>query len=106
MGLLLLLHWLLPLLPLPFWGNVSFPWRVFIESNAAAFLLFGFDKISSQLRRQRIPEYVLYLATFLGGSIGALLAMNVLRHKTRKTSFQLAVAVLILLQIVIIMYYA
>lgn len=102
MGFLILLHWLIPLAPVRFWGRVPFSWRIFIELNLATFLLFGFDKLSAQLRRQRISEYVLYLATFLGGSIGTLLAMNLLRHKTRKTSFQIVVALLILLQIAIV----
>ncbi len=102
MGFLILLHWLIPLAPVRFWGRVPFSWRVFIELNLATFLLFGFDKLSAQLRRQRISEYVLYLATLLGGSIGTLLAMNLLRHKTRKTSFQIVVALLILLQIAIV----
>jgi uncharacterized membrane protein YsdA (DUF1294 family) len=53
----------------------------------------------------RVPERLLYLASFLGGSIGALAAMKLLRHKTSKVSFQIVLALLILLQILIVLWY-
>lgn len=80
-------------------------WRVLVTLNLAAFLLFGIDKVQAQSRGLRVPERLLYVASFLGGSAGALLAMNLFRHKTRKVSFQLVLAFLILLQIVVILYW-
>ena len=105
LGLFLLLYFAIPYVNIPYWRQLSLAWQIFIELNLATFLLYGFDKLSAQSRLQRMPERILYLATFLGGSIGALLAMNLFRHKTRKTSFQLVIACLILLQIAIVYYW-
>lgn len=71
---------------------------VLIATNAATFLLFGFDKFLAFQHWRRVPEKNLYLATLLGGSIGTLLGMHLFRHKTRKTGFQFVVALLILVQ--------
>ena len=90
---------------MPFAVSLPHGWRVLATLNLGAFLLFGIDKVQAQTRGFRIPERLLYLASFLGGSAGALLAMNLLRHKTRKISFQLVLAVLILIQVAIILYW-
>ncbi len=103
LALVLLLYWLAPFTLLHISLTLSWAWQLFIELNIATFLLFGFDKLSAQVRTRRISERILYLATFCGGSIGALVAMNLFRHKTRKLSFQLVIALLILIQIIIVL---
>lgn len=77
-------------------------WQILIALNAATFVLFGLDKFFAGASATRIPEKILYLATFVGGSLGALAAMNFFRHKTRKLSFQLVMALLVLLQVGIV----
>lgn len=67
--------------------------------NLSSFFLFGIDKWQSGRKGMRIPEKVLYFVTLCCGSAGTLLGMHFFRHKTRKTSFQLIVALLILIQI-------
>ncbi len=104
LGFVLLVFWLLPLSPITFITQLDLAWRWFIALNIATLLLFGFDKLSAQVGLRRIPERLLYLATFLGGSIGALIAMYVFRHKTRKMSFQLVIALLILIQIALVLW--
>lgn len=56
--------------------------------NALAFWLYYADKRRAQWGEWRIPESSLLLAGFLGGSPAALVAQRKLRHKVRKTSFQ------------------
>lgn len=68
--------------------------------NGFTFSVFGFDKWMAQTRGWRIPEAFLWLCSLLGGSVGALAAMNVFRHKTRKLSFQLVMVLILLLQAV------
>lgn len=61
-----------------------------VLTNTLAFLLFAWDKLkASGSGRDRISEFKLVLIGAIGGWIGGLLAMLLLRHKTAKTSFQL-----------------
>jgi len=66
--------------------------------SVITFILFGFDKWMAGSGARRIPEATLWLASALGGSFGAVIAMQVFRHKTRKASFQLVLALIIFLQ--------
>jgi uncharacterized membrane protein YsdA (DUF1294 family) len=59
-----------------------------IAISLTAFIAFGFDKLSAISRWLRVPETVLIGLAFVGGTIGALLAMGLFRHKTAKRSFQ------------------
>ena len=52
------------------------------------FAVFGLDKHRAQRGIRRIPEATLLLWTALGGTLGAILAMSILRHKTQKPAFQ------------------
>lgn len=85
--------------------NLSLPWLVLASLNTSTFFIYGFDKFFAQIGRFRIPEYALYAFTFLGGAIGAVVAMYVFRHKTRKYSFQGIVALLILIQLAVVIYF-
>ncbi|PIR74329.1 MAG: DUF1294 domain-containing protein [Candidatus Magasanikbacteria bacterium CG10_big_fil_rev_8_21_14_0_10_47_10] len=70
--------------------------------NLFAFLSFGFDKARSRTGGRRVPEKTLLILALLGGSAGALLAMNQFRHKTKKMSFQAWLAVILAVQIFIV----
>ena len=63
--------------------------------NAAAFILMLADKIKSKKNAWRIPEKILFLAAILGGSIGSLLGMFLLRHKTKHFSFLLGMPLIL-----------
>ena len=76
-----------------------------ISWNIAAFFLMGFDKFQATQRWPRVPEKVFYTVTVLGGTIGILLGMQAFRHKTRKTSFQMVIAFLILIQLGLAAWY-
>lgn len=79
----------------------SWIWIFLMGWNVATFLLYGFDKWQAGGKRLRVPEMLFYTVMFLGGSVGTLLGMQVFHHKTRKTSFQLVVALLLLIQVAI-----
>lgn len=54
-----------------------------------AFFAYWRDKRSAERGAWRTPEQTLHLLELFGGWPGALLAQQLLRHKTRKFSFQL-----------------
>lgn len=59
--------------------------------NAVVFALYGYDKFAAIRGMRRISEGTLLACTFLFGSIGAITAMRVFRHKHRKAAFSLLV---------------
>lgn len=75
-----------------------------VATNISTYLAMMLDKIQATQCSGRLSERSLYVMTLLGGSIGMALAIYTLRHKSRKTSFQLVVALLVLLQLLAIYY--
>ena len=69
--------------------------------NAAAFALMLVDKWKAKKNRWRIPEATLMGAAALGGSIGALAGMYLVRHKTQHLKFTLGIPVILAVQIVL-----
>ena len=55
--------------------------------NAMTFAMFAWDKRAAQTRAWRVPERRLLGLAALGGSPAALVARQILRHKTRKEPF-------------------
>ena len=88
--------------------------------NGIAFVLFAVDKrraqrngeLEKQRRRRksdpirepvrRIPEKTLFTAAAVGGSVGAILGMWLLRHKTRHWYFVYGMPAILLMQLLII----
>lgn len=66
------------------------------------FVLFAADKLCAVTKRRRIPERVLLALSALGGSLGALLAMTLFRHKTnakRHPGFVYGIPLMLLAQL-------
>ncbi|PWB18625.1 DUF1294 domain-containing protein [Flavobacterium sp. HTF] len=77
----------------------------FLVVNVLEFVIAGIDKFLAVKQKRRIPENTLFFLSFIGGSIGLLIAMLIFRHKTSKTSFIIKFALIILVQIVVIYYF-
>ena len=60
---------------------------LYVGMSLAAFVLYGSDKRRAKRKRRRTPESVLLGVGFLGGAVGALLGMELFRHKTRHWYF-------------------
>jgi uncharacterized membrane protein YsdA (DUF1294 family) len=76
-----------------------------IGINTVTVLLYGYDKRQAIATAGRVPELVLHLAALAGGSPGALLAQRLFRHKTRKVSFKLVFAGIVLVQVAFVYSY-
>ena len=69
--------------------------------NAAAFALMLADKWKAKKNRWRIPEATLMGVAALGGSIGALAGMYLVRHKTQHPKFTVGIPVILVIQIIL-----
>ena len=63
--------------------------------NALAFLLMCVDKRKAQKNLWRIPERTLLGVSLIGGSLGAMLGMQIFRHKTQHLKFVIGVPVML-----------
>lgn len=68
--------------------------------NAAGFVLMLADKYKARKNLWRIPERTLMTAAALGGSIGCLAGMYLVRHKTQHPKFTIGIPVILALQVV------
>jgi len=65
-------------------------WIIWACLNVVTFLMYGLDKLKAKRNKWRIPEKTLLLPTWLMGGVGALLGMQVFRHKTKHLAFQIS----------------
>ncbi len=73
--------------------------------NAASFLLMLVDKRRAKRNLWRIPESTLMISAALGGSIGALMGMYIVRHKTRHPKFTLGIPAMLAAQIALLVIF-
>ena len=72
--------------------------------NIVTLIAFGIDKINAAEHRSRIKIVTLLGLAFVGGSIGALIAMYAFRHKIKKDYFTVGVPLIIVMQIIVVFY--
>ncbi len=72
--------------------------------NLLTYLAYRYDKRAAIERRWRLPESTLHMLMFAGGTVGAFAAQRILRHKNRKTSFQVKFWLLFVIQAALIAY--
>ncbi|RKR75652.1 DUF1294 domain-containing protein [Frondihabitans australicus] len=75
---------MLVLRPFPLWGVV-----LYVGMSVVAFFLYAQDKRAAQAGRWRVPESTLLAVGLVGGWPGAVLAQQLIRHKTKKPSFRI-----------------
>lgn len=77
---------------------------ILIGINLLTYLIFGIDKVKAKNNSWRIPEKTLFILTFLGGSIGAVIGMIQFHHKTKKSEFKSVIYLIILIQIALLSF--
>lgn len=72
---------------------------VFSILNALGYILMFIDKKHAKYGLKRISEKSLLAIAAIGGSIGVLLAMYIVRHKKRKLIFKLGVPIMLIIHV-------
>ena len=77
---------------------------ILIGINVLTFVIYGIDKWKAKRAKWRIREAVLLGLAVFGGSIGALLGMQVWHHKTMHKKFKYGLPLILLAQIALIYF--
>jgi len=67
--------------------------------NAIGFLIMLYDKYLAKNNLWRIPEATLMGIAISGGSIGCLVGMYTVRHKTRHLKFTIGIPLILAVQV-------
>ena len=70
--------------------------------NAAGFLLMLLDKLKAKKNLWRIPEATLFTVAAIGGSLGCILGMYTVRHKTKHPKFTIGMPLILSVQVIAI----
>lgn len=74
---------------------------ILLITTCITFIVFALDKYKATHHQRRISENTLLLFSFCGGTLGAILAMIICRHKIAKTSFLLKFSIVLLVQLIV-----
>jgi len=75
------------------------PMGVYMGASLISFIQYWADKNKAQTDEWRTPESSLHLIELLGGWPGAFIAQKLLRHKTRKGSYQATYWLIVLIHL-------
>lgn len=95
--------------------NITFAFWTFFENhkiillylaviNLITFAAFAIDKVHAIKHKSRIRIVTLLGLAFVGGSVGGLLAMYLLRHKTSKDYFTVGIPLIMVMQAAVLFY--
>ena len=74
--------------------------------NLIGFFAMFLDKQKAKRNKWRIPEKTLFLLAVIGGSLGTTLGMHMFRHKTKHWYFKFGMPMILIIQFVLILYFA
>lgn len=64
-------------------------YKYMIIINIISFIIYAIDKRLAIKKKTRVPEALLLFLSIIGGSLGSLIAMYLVHHKTKKWYFVL-----------------
>lgn len=85
------------------YGHHVITWYLVIL-NVVTILIYGWDKVCAMRQWWRVPELTLLLLAVVGGSIGAMIAVQVFHHKTLHWKFKYGLPLILILQVAGLMY--
>ena len=74
----------------------------FVTANVITFALFAYDKYCAKHDKWRVRESTLLIWAAIGGTVGAIAAMEICHHKTLHLKFKYGIPLLFFLQIILI----
>ncbi len=77
------------------------PFFVYLIMSLTTFIIYARDKTKAHKNEWRTSESRLHLLELLGGWPGALITQHVIRHKNKKTSFQIIFWVVVIIHMAI-----
>ena len=84
-------------------GHKALCWYIFLI-NIVSFIAFGLDKIKAVLHKWRIREIILLRLSLMGGSAGALLAMDIFNHKVKSSHFIIGIPLILCVHLLILVF--
>lgn len=78
--------------------TIALFFMTYITFNLFVFLVYWWDKEAAKNGEWRIRESTLLSLALVGGSLGAISAQRLLRHKTRKEPFRSILLSIVILQ--------
>jgi uncharacterized membrane protein YsdA (DUF1294 family)/cold shock CspA family protein len=84
----------------------SFVPMIYVVVSGLTMFAYAFDKSAALNARRRTPEQTLHVLELLGGWPGALIAQQLFRHKTNKTSYQVAFWFCVIVNLAVLALYA
>lgn len=87
-----------------FFGKYKILIVYLVVINFISFAAYAIDKINAIEGRSRIRIITLLGLAFVGGSIGALLGMYILRHKIRVDYFTVGIPLIMIMQVVVVFF--
>jgi uncharacterized membrane protein YsdA (DUF1294 family) len=75
---------------------------IYVVASIVCFVVYAVDKRAAVSHGQRTPESTLLLLGLVGGWPGAVLAQQMLRHKTTKRSFRARFWITVVVNVVVL----
>lgn len=72
-----------------------------LSTNLASIALFQIDKVAARHKQWRVADKYFLTLAMIGGSLGALLGMQIIRNKNRRREFKTRVQIIFILQIAV-----
>jgi len=76
----------------------------YLVASAIAFIAYAFDKVAAKNDKWRTQESTLHFFAIVGGWPGALAAQRLLRHKSKKKTFQIVFWITVVLNCSVLGY--
>ena len=73
--------------------------------NIIVFFIYGTDKLLAKMQKRRISERLLITTSIFMGAVGAIFAMVVFNHKTKKMKFRICIPLAVLLNAIILWWF-